>query len=135
MSGLTVEYEPAGPVLRKFFYSDAFVRGIRGPIGSGKSTACAFTPWRHLIESEPGVDGVRRARWAVVRNTYPELKTTTIKTWLQWFPREVGRWQDQGPPTHHIQAGGFDLEVMFLALDRPEDVAKVLSLELTGAWV
>jgi hypothetical protein len=28
-----------------------------------------------------------------------------------------------------------DLEVIFLALDRPEDVKKLLSLELTGIWV
>ena len=28
-----------------------------------------------------------------------------------------------------------DLEVIFLALDRPEDVKKLLSLELTGIWI
>lgn len=132
---LRIEYTPAGPVCDEFFYDNSFVRGIRGPIGSGKSTACAFLPWRHLAESEPGHDGVRRARWAVIRNTYPELKTTTIKTWHQWFPPEVGDWKDQGPPTHRIQENGFDLEVMFLALDRPEDQRKLLSLELTGAWI
>lgn len=132
---LKIDYTPAGPECDAFFYDDSFVRGIRGPIGSGKSTACAFLPWRHLFESEPGHDGKRRARWAVIRNTYPELKTTTIKTWHQWFPREMGRWQDQGPPTHWIQNGDIDLEVMFLALDRPDDIAKLLSLELTGAWI
>ena len=84
---------------------------------------------------EAGPDGLRRSRWAVVRNTYPELKTTTIKTWHQWVPREIGRWQDEGPPTHFLRADGLDLEVMFLALDRPEDVRKLLSLELTGAWI
>lgn len=118
-----------------FFYSNAFLSGIKGPIGSGKSTACCFRPWRHLAESEPDRKGIRRARWAVVRNTYPELKTTTIKTWHQWFPKDMGNWQDTGPPTHHIQDGDVDMEVMFLALDRPDDVKKLLSLELTGAWI
>ena len=28
-----------------------------------------------------------------------------------------------------------ELEVIFLALDRPEDVKKLLSLELTGVWI
>ena len=28
-----------------------------------------------------------------------------------------------------------DIEIIFLALDRPEDVKKLLSLELTGVWV
>jgi hypothetical protein len=115
--------------------SDAFVRGIRGPIGSGKSTACVMELLRRCKQQEPGPDGKRRARWAVVRNTYPELKTTTIKTWHQWVPQTVGRWQGEGPPTHFIDEGELSIEVMFIALDSPDDVRKLLSLELTGAWI
>lgn len=132
---VNVEYKPPGAVADDFFYCNEFVSGIRGPIGSGKSTACAFRIWRHLAEATPGKDGIRRARWAIIRNTYPELKTTTIKTWHQWFPPEVGKWQSEGPPTHFIKFPGFEMEIMFLALDRPEDVRKLLSLELTGAWI
>jgi hypothetical protein len=132
---LEITYQPPGPVADAFFYSNAFLSGLRGPIGSGKSVACCFRIWRHLAEREPNHQGIRRARWAIVRNTYPELKTTTIKTWHEWFPREMGNWQDAGPPTHHIQTGEIDLEVMFIALDRPADVKKLLSLELTGAFI
>lgn len=132
---INVKYKPTGPVSDAFFWDDSFVGGIRGPIGSGKSTACAFRPFRHLMESEPDHRGLRRARWGIIRNTYPELKTTTIKTWHQWFPKEIGKWQEEGPPTHWIKSSGLDLEVMFLAMDRPEDVRKLLSLELTGAWI
>jgi hypothetical protein len=132
---MRIEYTPVGPVSDAFYYDDSFVSGIRGPIGSGKSTAAAFRPFRHLFQSEPDRNGNRRARWAIIRNTYPELKTTTIKTWHQWFPKEMGTWQEEGPPTHWIRGGGLDLEVMFLALDRPDDVRKLLSLELTGAWI
>lgn len=115
--------------------SDAFVRGIKGPIGSGKSTACVMEILRRSQLQAPSADGKRRSRWAVVRNTYPELKTTTIKTWHQWVPESIGRWQSEGPPTHTITDGGLHLEVLFIALDRPEDVRKLLSLELTGAWI
>lgn len=132
---MRIEYIPAGKTLDAFYWDDSFVSGIRGPIGSGKSTAAAFRPFRHILQSEPNRKGIRQARWAIIRNTYPELKTTTIKTWHQWFPRELGSWQDEGPPTHWIKGNGLDLEVMFLALDRPEDVRKLLSLELTGAWM
>lgn len=135
MSLLDLDYTPPGPVADAFFWSNAFMSGVRGPIGSGKSTACCFRPWRHLAESEPDRIGIRRARGAIIRNTYPELRTTTIKTWNQWFPQALGRWQDVGPPTHHIVTGDVDMEVMFLALDRPEDVKKLLSLELTWAWI
>jgi hypothetical protein len=71
----------------------------------------------------------------VVRNTYRELFDTTLKTWLDWFPEEhVGRFDRQNM-MHHIRRGDMDMEVLFRALDRPDDVKKVLSLELTGAWV
>lgn len=130
-----VSYRPPGPVARDFLRSGAFVRGIKGPIGSGKSTACVIEILRRAAEQPQGLDGVRRSRWGVIRNTYPELKTTTIKTWHQWVPVELGKWQAEGPPTHRIQQPGLDLEVMFLALDRPEDIRKLLSLELTGAWI
>jgi hypothetical protein len=115
--------------------SNAFVRGIRGPIGSGKSTACVMEILRRARQQPPGNDGIRRSRWAIIRNTFPELKTTTIKTWHAWVSRDLGRWVDGGPPTHHIVADGIDLEVLFIALDDPRDVRKLLSLELTGAWI
>ena len=130
-----ITYIPPGPVAREFMCSDAFVRGIRGPIGSGKSTACVFEILRRAQAQKPGPDGKRRSRWAVIRNTYPELKTTTIKTWHQWVSPEIGKWVDQGPPRHHIVDNNIDMEVLFLALDSPEDIKKLLSLELTGAWI
>lgn len=81
------------------------------------------------------LDGRKHSRFAVIRNTYPELKTTTIKTFHAWVPPEVGRWRDEGPPTQHIVDDRFDIEIMFVALDRPQDVRKLLSLELTAAWI
>jgi hypothetical protein len=135
MAGIRWVYDPPGPVADAFLNSDAFVRGIRGPIGSGKSVACCVEIWRRANQQAPGPDGIRRTRWAVIRSTFPELKTTTIKTWHSWFPPNVGQWREQGPPSHHIRTGDVDCEVLFLALDEPRDVAKLLSLELTGAWI
>ena len=84
MASQAISYKPAGEVSRAFMKSDAFVRGIRGPFGSGKSTACVMEILRRAKMQRIGTDGKRRSRWAVIRNTYPELKTTTIKTWHQW---------------------------------------------------
>lgn len=81
------------------------------------------------------IDGKRHARFAIIRNTYPELKTTTIKTFHAWIPPEVGKYRDEGPPTQYIVDKDVDIEVMFVALDRPQDVRKLLSLELTAAWI
>mgnify|MGYP003137463951 FL=1 len=115
---------------------DSFFRALRGPVGSGKSVCCCVELFRRAIQQEKGMDGMRKSRWAVIRNTNPQLKTTTIKTWLDWFPEEDwGKFHWSVPYTHHIKRADLDLEVIFLALDRPEDVKKLLSLELTGIWI
>ena len=130
-----INYAPPGPIAREFMLDGSFFRGLMGPFGSGKSTACIMEIIRRAKQQRIGSDGKRHSRWAVIRNTYPELKTTTIKSWHQWIPPQIGRWVDTGPPMHHIQEGDLDLEVIFLALDRPDDISKLLSMELTGAWL
>lgn len=132
---LKIDYKPPGPTVSAFLRDDSFFRGLMGPFGSGKSTACIMDILRKSAMQRPSPDGVRRTRWAIIRNTYPELRTTTIKSWHQWIPPNIGRWIDAGPPTHHITEGGLDMEVLFIALDRPDDIAKLLSMELTGAWI
>lgn len=130
------EYTPPGPVAEAFLHDPAFVSGIMGPIGSGKTTACIVKALLASARQSKDKQGRRRSRGAIIRNTFPELKTTTIKSWHEWVPQDCGRWQSEGPPTHFVNGpDGLDMEVMFLALDRPEDVRKLLSLELTWAYI
>ena len=132
----SLNYKSPGKTTSQFMKDDSFFRGLRGPVGSGKSVSCCIEILRRALQQEPNAEGVRKSRWAVIRNTNPQLKTTTIKTWLDWFPEEEwGKFHWSVPFTHHIKKGEIDLEVIFLALDRPEDVKKLLSLELTGVWV
>jgi hypothetical protein len=135
MTEHTLAYVPAGPITKAFHESAAFVRGIMGPVGSGKSTACVIEILRRAKKQAPGPDGIRRSRWAIIRNTFPELRTTTLKTWEAWAPTGYGRFTLDSPIVHHIKAGDLDAEVLFLALDVEGDQRKLLSLELTGAWV
>ena len=133
---MEISYKPDGETIRQFMLSDQFFRGLRGPIGSGKSVACCIEIFRRALAQKPGKDGKRKTRWAVIRNTNPQLKTTTIKTWLDWFPQDqFGRFYWSVPYRHHIRFDDVDLEVYFLALDQPDDVRKLLSLELTGVWI
>ena len=133
----------SSPTIAKFFKSKGFVRGIMGPVGSGKSYACCAEIWRRAIQQKPSPrDGIKYTRFAIVRNTNPMLRTTTLKTWLELMPEHVWGPVKYSPPiVHHIKlpprdgAAGIDCEVIFLALDDPKDVRKLLSLELTGAWV
>lgn len=120
-----------------FLNSNAFVRGLMGPIGSGKSVTCCMDPVLRTFEQTPGVDGISRTRLVAVRNSYPELKSTTIQTWLEWFPEELfGKIKWDMPIRHTLKLSPkHQLEVFFLAMDRPEDVKKLLSLETTWVWL
>lgn len=135
-----VAYTPPGPVAADFHRSNDYVRGLLGPVGSGKSSSCCWEIMRRASMQEPDRRGVRRTRWAVIRNTYGELKTTTIKTWLEWF-EGIGTMKWDPPITFRGKIGdigdgtAMDIEVIFLALDRPEDLGKLRSLELTGGWI
>lgn len=133
----SVDYRPDGDTIIDFMESNAFGRLLRGPVGSGKSAAsCVEIIRRASEQKKSSINGKRMTRWAIVRNTFPELKTTTMKTWVDWFPEDVwGPILWTAPYNHHIRMGDLDCEVIFLALDKPDDVGKLLSLELTGAFV
>jgi hypothetical protein len=128
-------YTPPGPVAREFVRCDSFVSAIMGPIGSGKSTASVARLTANAFRQPVGVSGRRLRRTAIVRNSFPELKTTTIKTWHQWWPQHIGKWRESGPPQHIIDLDDILWEVIFIALDRQEDVRKLLSMELSDAWI
>lgn len=138
MTDLTVvrNYSYASvPTVKRFSQSRAFIRGLMGPFGSGKSSGCVveLVKWaarQNLIE------GKRRARFAIIRNTYRQLEDTAIKTFLYWLPDGVfGRFNKSTHVFHLNKLADLDVEIMFRALDRPEHVSNLLSLELTGAWV
>ena len=128
-----VEYT-ATPTLTAFHESKALVRIVRGPVGSGKSTACCWELWRRANEQPKAANGKRQTAFLVVRNTYRELKDTTIATWLDWFSEtRIGKF-NYGDHEHRIEFGDLECTIMFRSLDKPQDIKKILSLEVTGAW-
>lgn len=133
MTGLlSVDYD-APPTLSRFLDSNAFVRCVVGPIGSGKSSACVLEILRRAVEQKRGPDGKRKTRFAVVRNTYPQLRDTTRKTFEQWIPKPLGRWKERDF-TFEIRFADVECDVVFRALDKPDDIDNLLSLELTGCY-
>lgn len=123
------------PTLWAFAQCDSFIRGLMGPFRSGKSSACVVEILRRAQMQKPGADGIRRTRWQVVRNTSGELRDTTIKTFFMWAPEGIFGTFNQTNMDYHITGiEGCDIWVHFRALDRPDHVKKLLSLELTGCW-
>lgn len=111
-----------------------------GPVGSGKTVgALVMEIIQRAFMQKPGPDGIRKSRYAVVRNTTPQLIDTTLKTWLEWIPRDIfGTYKENPRPEYIINklkapdGSPIHCEVMFRALDKPDQLRDLLSLELTG---
>lgn len=131
----TITDYTAPPTVARFMTSSAPVRLIVGPVGSGKSVGDCMEIARRASMQEPNRQGIRKTRWVIVRNTYQQLKDTTLKTWLEWFPDGVaGKWREYDK-TFFLKFADVEAEVLFRALDDPDDVNRLLSLELTGGFI
>ena len=116
-----------------------FVRGILGPIGSGKSVTCVMDLMMIAMEQEANSEKVRNSRFAIIRNTYRELLDTTVATFFTWIPKDSGHWSvlNMTFTLRQKLSDGTSIhtEFLFRALDKPDDIKKLLSLELTAAWI
>ncbi|WP_186269837.1 TerL [Burkholderia gladioli] len=141
MSEIEFQYAPQGEKLEEYILSRAPRTIIRGPLGSGKTNASCWKGFRAMCEQEPDAHGVRRSRGIAVRNTYPDLLSTTVKDWLDMFD-DLGRYVGGGmePPTHYLEfeledGTTVEAEVLFIAFDRPEHVKKARGLQATWVWL
>ena len=132
---MTVDYTPT-PTGAAVIRSEKKYTFVAGPVGSGKSVACLFKILYHAKRQAPSPEnGIRYTRFVVVRNTNKELQDTTLKSFFQWFPPgRAGEWKAT-PKTFVFKFDDVHCEVMFRALDTPDDVSSVLSLEITGAML
>lgn len=123
----------APPTCRRFMLSQSFGRLIAGPVGSGKTTACLFELFRRACEQQPAPDGLRYTRFAIVRQTLKQLKDTVkkdIEAWLEGIAE-----YKVSDNTIYISAGDVRSEWLLIPLDSPEDQRRLLSMQLTMAWM
>lgn len=127
-----------GTKIADFVCSNRSVDVIQGPLGSGKTRGLCARIMRHAQEQvQSPVDGVRYSRFAIVRNTVPDLVRTTIRTWLEMFPEKIyGRYIAGAVKQHQVRfMHGNALvhcDIDFISLDKEEDVKKLRSTEYTG---
>lgn len=134
----TLSYTPP-PTIREFikYYlpGELFYSWICGPVGSSKTTGLFFKLVYMAKLQAPGPDGIRRTRAVIVRNSMPQLKDTTLASWNTWFhDGQAGTWfatQNK----FLLKYNDVECEVLFRPLDTPDDVARVLSLEVTFAII
>ena len=126
----------APPTIGRFIMDDNPLVAIMGPVGSGKSSGAFMKLLRHGREQRKGPNGRRRTRWAVSRSTYRALNDTTVKTIFDWLPPNASdRMWTPSDMRYNFAIGDADYEILFRSLDTPDDIKKLLSLELTGFWV
>lgn len=123
----------ATPVVGDFMASEAFFRIIMGPVGSGKTTGAIFEMLRRSMAQAPAPDGIRYTRWAIVRQTLKQLKDTVLKDIEQWL-QGLGRYK-VSDNTIYIEFGDVRSEWLLIPLEDPEDQRRLLSMQLTGAWM
>lgn len=109
---------------------------IVGPVGSGKTTGIFFKLiYMANLQAPSPIDGIKRTRCVIVRSTMPQLRDTTIKSFNYWFKDGVaGKWKAT-TSDFILKFGNIECEVMFRPLDTPDDVDRVLSLEVTFAII
>lgn len=133
----TLQYTPPPTVrdfIKHYLPGELFFDFIIGPVGSGKTTGIFFKlAYMASLQAKSPIDGIRRSRCVVVRNTMPQLKDTTIKSWNYWFKDgQAGHWQATDK-NFTLRYGDVECEVLFRPLDTPDDVDRVLSMEITFA--
>jgi len=123
----------APPTCAAFMKSDSFGRLIAGPVGSGKTTACLFELFRRACEQETAPDGLRYTRFAIVRQTLKQLRDTVLKDITEWL-KGIASYK-VSDNTIYIQIGDVRSEWLLIPLEDSEDQRRLLSMQLTGAWM
>jgi hypothetical protein len=136
--GDVISFEYA-PTLDRASLSPASFRIMEGPVNSGKSVWSLSEVYGYACTIPKCKDGIRRSKFLVVRDTYPNLESSTIVTWQQWFPENLyGKITGSEPKTHVLRFLDVECTIVFRAfsLDNIEKAIKDLrSTEWTGVWI
>ena len=126
---------------------DCTIRGVMGPVGSGKTSMMPMDGMNLASMIPPDHKNVRHMRSVYTRNTQAELMTTTKETWKYWLgpsrfegcfherlspPYSMGLSIPPGRNPYDLDKCGLEWEIILLPMDSPDDVKKVLSLNITN---
>lgn len=132
-----INYLPP-PTVEAFMHDSSLVRVIVGPIGSGKSMGCIMELMRRAILQAPAKDGVRYTRFALVRNTLQQLRQTVLADVQQYLGPVAKFYATDSTIQFRIplpDGTKVHSDWMMIPLDSKEDQRRLLSTQLTGAWV
>lgn len=111
------------PTQRQFITSQAKADFFSTRVGEGKSTALAWSIF-YFTRHNPG------ARVALIRDTWENLRRTTLDDFFRWFPSGIcGSWHETNKEFKWAE-GLAKGTIMCLGMDDPKDASKLQSLRL-----
>lgn len=137
---ITQTFRLQGRVLAEFMRSEDYFQVVRGPLGSSKTTTCFAKVLKLFQEQRPDAEGVRRSRIAAIRATYPELSSILIPDVKKLLRPEMGKVIMGHPPVAKLSyplpdGTRVESEIVFLAVDRVDDIRKLRGMQLTFIWI
>lgn len=100
------ELKRIGPTMDRMIASNAFIVGGMGPVGSGKTIGFSTKIQHHAAKQRGKMNSagqlVRKSRYAMIRDTYPNLDRNTIPSWNKVVPKAAGRFVMSSPRVHRF---------------------------------
>lgn len=133
------KYEPP-LTIAKYMLDESRVQLLLGPIGGGKTTGVLMKILTIAHMQAANQYGVRRTRWACVRNTRSQLRDSVLKSVFDWLPPDGKsiHWHETDMNLMlELPLGDgtrIECEIMFRPLDDERDARRLLSVEYTGVW-
>lgn len=119
---IEIQFEP-NPTQRAFIISQAPADYMSSRVREGKSAALAWS-FFYFCQHNPGARGV------YIRDTWENLRRTTLQEFFKWFPPGVmGTWNED----KHLWTwaeGVAKGSCLWFGMDNPNDAGKLQSLEL-----
>jgi len=137
MPELNLEYQPPPTIERLMYDNEHIFRCVLGPVGSGKSMGMIMELLRRACTQKPH-NGTRYTRFALVRNTLQQLRQTVL-TDVQTYLSPIVHYYvtDSTIQLRSVLPDNTKLhsDWVLIPLDTKEDVRRLLSTQLTGAWI
>lgn len=129
--------EVDGATLERYICDGGRYVIIIGPRGSGKSRASikklAFNAARQPVSER---SGRRHRRTLAIRQTYGELKSTTVDAVLTDLPEQQwGKFYWDKPYKYEVRAGGLEWDIDFVAVEDERALKKLLSTNYSDVWI
>ena len=117
---------------------ERLVRGVMGPVGSGKTTGIVADMNMRHFHQRVCRDGIVRDRFSLVRGTLALLNATLVDTWVRMFPRTKTYGSKYGVCGSLTQVRNGVTHIIYLrgfGLDKQGALGNLLSNNFSGSVI